>query len=251
MKSGLNSHSGSTMIALYFLIGWVLTSTAQAEEFKFESGVNKVKLVELYTSQGCSSCPPAENWLGQFKNDPRLWKEIIPIAFHVTYWDYLGWRDPFGVEQFNQRQVAYRQEGLIRSVYTPGLVVDGSEWRGWFRDKSLPLKGESAGNLKVHLNGHSLKASYSSPGNGKALQLNIALLGIDMNTHIKAGENSGVKLAQDFVVLYFKQLTTDDTQWQTELPTPKIIPGRLALAAWVTPIQSQAPEQATGGWINF
>ena len=59
----------------------------------FESGVTRTTLLELFTSEGCSSCPPAEKWLSQLKSNPDLWKKIVPIAFHVDYWDHLGWRD--------------------------------------------------------------------------------------------------------------------------------------------------------------
>jgi len=238
-------------LSLWVMMGLTVTAGIQAADYRFESGSKKVKLVELYTSQGCSSCPPAENWLGRFKNDPRIWKEIVPVAFHVTYWDYLGWSDPFGVDGFNQRQLAYKQEGLLRSVYTPGLVVDGTEWRGWFRGKTISPEADTTGNLVVQLKDRSLAATYSSPDSKTPLQLNIALLGIDMNTHIKAGENSGKKLPQNFVALYFMQFTSESAEWRIELPTPNINPERLALAAWITHKPSQSPLQATGGWVNF
>jgi hypothetical protein len=61
----------------------------------FESGELRVNLLEMYSSQGCSSCPPAERWLNQFTADPDLWKRFIPVVFHVDYWDDIGWKDPF------------------------------------------------------------------------------------------------------------------------------------------------------------
>jgi len=73
----------------------IATLTAQAADRVFETGPQKTHLIELFTSQGCSSCPPAEAWLSKLKNEPGLWKNFVPLAFHVDYWDRLGWRDPF------------------------------------------------------------------------------------------------------------------------------------------------------------
>ena len=70
---------------------------ASAASLQASSGEKRVTLVELYTSEGCSSCPPAEAWMNQLQDDPRLWREIVPVAFHVDYWDYIGWPDRFAV----------------------------------------------------------------------------------------------------------------------------------------------------------
>lgn len=72
------------------------TTQLAAAGLELTSGKQQTTLVELYTSQGCSSCPPAERWLSSLQNDPRLWKELIPVAFHVDYWNYLGWNDQIG-----------------------------------------------------------------------------------------------------------------------------------------------------------
>src|SRR5215467_12960255 len=89
------------------LLLWSAVESLGAERIKFQSGTNRAALVELYTSEGCSSCPPAEEWLSQLKIDPRLWMDFVPVAFHVDYWVYLGWRDPFGTGSFSERQRAY------------------------------------------------------------------------------------------------------------------------------------------------
>ena len=75
-----------------WLVAFLTLVSAHAET-ALQSGPQKVSLLELYTSEGCSSCPPAESWLGQLTTDGRLWKEIVPVAFHVDYWDDLGWKD--------------------------------------------------------------------------------------------------------------------------------------------------------------
>src|SRR5436309_15974793 len=78
--------------------------TSQAADRVFESGPQKVRLIELFTSEGCSSCPPAEAWLSKLKSDPRLWKDFVPLAFHVDYWDHLGWRDPFASKEWTRSE---------------------------------------------------------------------------------------------------------------------------------------------------
>src|SRR6266581_8918944 len=66
-----------------------------AASFEFHSGETRTSFLELYTSEGCSSCPSAEAWLSRLKESSRLWKDLVPVAFHVDSWDYLGWKDPF------------------------------------------------------------------------------------------------------------------------------------------------------------
>src|SRR5258705_5915226 len=86
----------------------VLSATvAQGALFERESEATQTSLIELYTSEGCSSCPPAEEWLGQLGKHPRLWRDFVPVAFHVDYWDGLGWPDRFARKQFTERQYAY------------------------------------------------------------------------------------------------------------------------------------------------
>ena len=69
-----------------------------------KSPAEQVGLLELYTSEGCSSCPPADRWLSKLKGEPKLWRNIIPLAFHVDYWDYIGWEDRFASPAYTARQ---------------------------------------------------------------------------------------------------------------------------------------------------
>src|ERR1043166_2112982 len=105
--------------------------SATAATTTFESGDTQTALVELFTSEGCSSCPPAEKWLSAFKSNPDLWKKTVPVAFHVDYWDHLGWTDRFAKPEFTVRQQRYAAGFGGDSVYTPGFVINGKEWRGW------------------------------------------------------------------------------------------------------------------------
>src|SRR5712691_2100571 len=121
------------MKTLLFGVGLSLgiSAVAFAAETRFESGAQQTALIELFTSEGCSSCPPAETWLGRLKTDPGLWKKFVPVAFHVDYWDRLGWRDRFASKQFTERQSRYAAKWQTESVYTPAVVLNGSERRNW------------------------------------------------------------------------------------------------------------------------
>lgn len=102
-------------------------------------------LVELYTSQGCSSCPPADEFMAQLVNDP----DVIALSLHVDYWDYIGWEDTFGNPQFTNRQKAYAKAAGSRMIYTPQMIVDGVDRV----EGNDPLKvGES---IRRHLPGPS------------------------------------------------------------------------------------------------
>src|SRR5258708_14097471 len=84
-------------------------------------------VVELFTSQGCNSCPPADAMLGAIAHAASLRGRAIPLAFHVAYWDHLGWRDPFSSKSWTQRQMAYVKQMTLSSASTPQLVVAGQK----------------------------------------------------------------------------------------------------------------------------
>src|SRR5580693_7997010 len=96
-------------------------ANAETNSLSFQSSNKQTSLLELYTSEGCSSCPPAETWLSRLKASPGLWGDFVPVAFHVDYWDYLGWRDPWAKSEFSNRQRAYAARWHSQSVYTPGF----------------------------------------------------------------------------------------------------------------------------------
>lgn len=227
------------------------SSAATTHTVSFSSGPTKVNLLELYTSEGCSSCPAADRWLSDLQESPGLWRRIIPLAFHVDYWNYLGWKDMFAKPDYGKRQYRYQRTGNIKAVYTPGFVVNGKEWRSWFSRGALPDTHEQAGELQVTLDDRTIKARYLRPDlTGQPLKLNIALLGFDLKSEIKAGENRGKALTHDFVVLAHQQQVSGAGNWQLSLAEPHQPSSRMALAAWVTKVDNQAPLQATGGWLH-
>jgi hypothetical protein len=222
----------------------------------FESGETQNSLIELFTSEGCSSCPPAEKWLSALKSSQDLWKKTVPVVFHVDYWDHLGWRDRFAKPEFTSRQQRYAAAWGGDSVYTPGFVVNGREWRDWFSGNALPASSKKVGRLRVTLSddgkvGATFVVESTQP---RALALNVALLGNDLESDVKRGENSGRKLHHDFVVLQLAKsnMVASAGSWSGSLSLPKEggDDKPSALAAWVAVGEIDPPIQATGGWLQ-
>ncbi len=131
----------------------------RAAEVKFQSGPARTHLLELFTSEGCSSCPPAEKWLSELRGNSRLWKQFVPLAFHVDYWDRLGWTDRFANKVFTARQQAYSAAWRSGTVYTPAFVLDGREWQDRAVEK-LTRNDETAGALNVEVRDGKATATY-------------------------------------------------------------------------------------------
>jgi len=248
------------MIKLTVFIGLiaavVIANHAAAASLTISSQEWRTTLIELYTSEGCSSCPPAERWLSRIQDDPRLWKQIVPLAFHVDYWNYLGWRDRFADARFSQRQDAYQQHDYLRTVYTPGVMKNGREWRGWsYGDIPKSTHEDQAGILKATIEDEKASAQFIPVHRGQSrLMLNVALLGSHLSTRVAAGENAGKILRHDFVVLNFQQFTqaSQDGQFRWKLPGLLKSARRdtSAIALWITAVDDPTPLQAAGGWIK-
>jgi hypothetical protein len=233
------------------------TEAVLASELHFESTVDQTSLLELYTSEGCSSCPPAESWLSRLRDSPALWKDFVPMAFHVDYWDYLGWRDPWSSSDYSARQRAYSQIWRAETIYTPGFVVDGKEWRTWSQARIPPRSALRPGVLIVttrDTNHWQVTFGPDVRPNSSYL-INAALLASGLGTDVKAGENRGRHLTHDFVVLEVHTaaltLRGDSVSSSIQIdPRRTKQGGRLAAAFWVNESSSPAPLQATGGWLE-
>jgi hypothetical protein len=231
-------------------------SSAFAEPLVFESAETPANLIELFSSEGCSSCPPAEAWISALKARPDLWKTIVPVVYHVDYWDNLGWPDRFASRAFTERQRRYAATRRIDSVYTPCFVVDGREWRGWFDREPLPSsRSANVGKLRVTLRDHAHLDIVFTPAGvvPKSAQVEVALLGGDLASNVRSGENSGRHLLHDFVVLHLATaaLTVERNRLTASLSLPeKTVATPNALAAWITVGDDRPPIQATGGWLK-
>ncbi len=92
---------------------------------------NRVVLLELYTSEGCSSCPPADQFLSSLESAGVSTEQLIPVAFHVTYWDYICWKDRFANPRFDKRQRELARKNELSTVYTPQFVLSGGDYRAY------------------------------------------------------------------------------------------------------------------------
>jgi len=188
-----------------------------AAECSAKSGAQIVQLLELYTSEGCSSCPPADKWLSGLKLDTSNAdsQKVVPLAFHVDYWDYIGWKDRFAKADFSERQrktAAFAGAGF---VYTPQFVLNGRDFRS-ANDSRLnqainnSQKQTARANLSLNTvtqaNGETTlqaTATAVNPADIKNAQVFIAIYENKLVSLIKAGENNGRELKHDYVVRAF------------------------------------------------
>ena len=180
-----------------------------------ESPAHTVALVELYTSEGCSSCPPADRWLstlpGGLGGD-----RLVALALHVDYWDYIGWQDPYAQARFTTRQRRLGQLSGSRSIYTPEVFVGMRELRGWHNGSTFARRVQAvevsfdhssleaiALGMRVAEGGEvEIEARFTLPAgqSAAALQGVLVLYEDKLVSEVRRGENAGVSLRHDRVV---------------------------------------------------
>ena len=234
-------------VILYIL----LVIPAYSYTLNFESGTEKKTLIELYTSEGCSSCPPAEKFLNSLKHKNELWNKWVPVAFHVDYWDYIGWKDKYANKEFGYRQSRYASLQRASTVYTPAFMVNGSSWRRGIFGGALPESNSSVGNLSVFIHDSAITANYKPLKKHRLpLKLNVAILGMELSSHIERGENEGRTAEHEFVVVGFDSENSYDLNWKMKLPSlhfSKV--KKYALAVWVSEVNNPTPIQVVGGLL--
>lgn len=119
------------------MAGSLLFSAPAATSCRAQSGPGQAALVELYTSEGCSSCPPADRWLADLAAEPSLRGKVVPLALHVDYWDDLGWRDRFAQPDFSARQRALTAAQGSKTVFTPQVMINGRTTLDWGDDAAF------------------------------------------------------------------------------------------------------------------
>lgn len=185
------------------------------------------RVIELYTAEGCSSCPPADRWLSSLKSR----RDVLPLAFHVTYWDRLGWADRYGLAAADARQQGWARAWRSPQVYTPQLLLDGRDWRDWrdwsdWRDSSNSSSGNSnsgssataaarlpprapasvAPVLTLTRDGETVTARVEPLAAITRLQAFWAVVEDGHGSAVTAGENRGATLRHDHVVRQFTAL---------------------------------------------
>jgi hypothetical protein len=170
-------------------------------------------VVELFTSQGCSSCPPADALLGELAQRP----DVVALAFHVDYWDYIGWKDPYASRAFTQRQRDYAQALRLHMVYTPQMVVDGrTDVVGSYRREVEAAIANAAQRSKLTVTiesdgqgGHRavIPAAAGEPAGGAA-GIWLAVFDGRQETRVTRGENGGRTLAEYNIVREWRRIGT-------------------------------------------
>jgi hypothetical protein len=180
-------------------VATVCAAAAPASTCSAQSGATVPVVVELYTSEGCSSCPPADRWLTGLKGRDG----VVALAFHVDYWDSLGWKDRFAQAQFTQRQNATQHTSGARFAYTPQVILDSRDAPNWPTYSPSSLQGKAVATVALKLDHDATGLALTvSPGSGAPAKLSgyVAVVDDGMQTHVGAGENRGETLRQDGVV---------------------------------------------------
>ncbi|MFK7825149.1 MAG: DUF1223 domain-containing protein [Oligoflexales bacterium] len=237
--------------------GFALSSThIYAKSKVLKSKKDVPHLLELFTSEGCSSCPPADDWYVDLKKHGKAFIDYIPVAYHVDYWNYIGWTDVFSSPRLSNLQRSYARIWKSSTVATPSIVLNGKLWRGW-RSNSLPpkVKIDGQGKLSVHLDGDGNgKVVFKGLKTGMVLKAHIAVLGLGIKRHIKAGENAGRTLKHEFVALSHQTIPlvakqkkySKNFSYQLKSPSPL---KAYAIAIWIREAGSLKPLQAVGSYL--
>jgi hypothetical protein len=171
---------------------------ASGGQCQTQTGSTVTPVIELYTSEGCSSCPPADQWLSSLKG-----KAVTAQAFHVGYWDYIGWTDRFATAANAERQRQLAVLNHLSGLYTPQLVKNGHDWRGWFgSDQSLADTTPAKTSITLQRNGaeDNFSARVSPADEKSTWGAYWSVTENGHNSRVKAGENAGEYLQHDFVV---------------------------------------------------
>ena len=205
-------------MSLLALASITAVGTARADGVCSASSTKAIApVVELYTSEGCNSCPPADRWLSKLKADPS----VVALAFHVDYWDRLGWKDRFASATFTDRQARQQTSNGARFSYTPQVVVDGRDRTDW-PSVSLPSTPRASAPVDVTLTheGERFSATVvAQPGAPRKLAAYWAVTEQGHVSAVKAGENEGVTLHHDFVVRDYQPVA----EWSTASGTTETL----------------------------
>ncbi|MBE2260417.1 MAG: DUF1223 domain-containing protein [Candidatus Accumulibacter sp.] len=228
-----------------------------------QSPAHRVALVELYTSEGCSSCPPADRWLGELAQRFSD-QQLVALSLHVDYWDYIGWRDRFAQPQFTQRQRWLTQLAAASTIYTPEVFAGMKEYRGWQQPAlfaarieainrlpaaaEIALQMQPAGDAAVDLEARfALREGAGSRATAEAI---VVVYENQLRSEVRAGENRGANLQHERVVRFWStpialNTANGQTVWRQTLKLPADWQrGKLGLAAFVQDRQAGEVLQA-------
>lgn len=195
-----------------FAFGLILAYPAAGAQCSLQSGARTAVLVELYTSQGCDSCPPADRWLSSLQSKGYTLDKVVPLALHLDYWDYIGWKDPYAKREFATRQRRLAELKRAKIVYTPQVLLQGRDFRHWdsgeFASAVEKLNRQSPrATIGLVLNAMgkagadvTVTAELLSAAERKDAALYLAAFENKLTSQVAAGENKGRTLPHDYVV---------------------------------------------------
>lgn len=200
-------------------------------------------VIELFTSQGCSSCPPADKLLKEIKD--TYGDDVITLSYHVDYWDYIGWKDPFATQAFTQKQYGYAEKFRSRSVYTPQAVINGrTHYTG--SDKSsiyrvLTSKNTHALPIDISLTNvekgnTAIAVDYTISDTDAANELTFVITINEKVTQVKRGENRNKTLKNSHIVVAEQTIRRYNSKGQITLQIPSWVQNndQLSIVAYAT-----------------
>ena len=215
-----------TIVLTLFIIPLVL-SIAINDNATSGENPNKVVL-ELFTSQGCSSCPPADKLLKLVRSD-----NVIVLSYHIDYWNYIGWKDPFSKASFTQKQHKYAEKFFSSSIYTPQVVVNGREHfvgsdASKLKDKIATYsKGTSKASISISnstINDGFVNFSYAFDGDVlNTTSMRVVLLIDERITSVKRGENKNKTLTNNNIVIAEQQFKLKKKSGKGAIKIPQIV----------------------------
>jgi hypothetical protein len=232
------------------LVALIAPICAEAAACSARSGPQTAALVELYTSERCDSCPPADRWLSSLGERSDAPQKLVPLSLHVDYGDYIGWKDPYARREFYARQRKLTQLQRNAFVYTPQVMLQGQDFRQWrtpafdqavSRINARPAKARLAleiAALKPDVISVRAEAELADRSQGQDTALYLASYEDKLASRVTAGQNRGQTRAHDYVVLEwqgpFGFISGRSIAGQRELPLlPKAIPGNSGVVAFV------------------
>jgi hypothetical protein len=203
----------SKPLSVALMLSLAPVSAAHAASCETHSAASRTQLIELYTSEGCSSCPPADKWLSALVPKVVAAEEVVPLAFHVDYWDRLGWRDRFADPAYTARQYAGAKVSGSGFVFTPQVVLAGRNYAAWGNgsslqrdvrlaraavpDASITLRQQAVAAGKIEF---EVQARLRQGAGANEVRIYAALFQNGLVSEVGRGENSGSRLHHDYVV---------------------------------------------------
>jgi hypothetical protein len=230
-------------LAIIFLITLVSFKGIQAQSDTKSLGASPV-IVELYTSEGCSSCPPADEAMIELQAEYRkLQQPVYFIAFHVDYWNYLGWKDPFSSASYTARQREYGRYFSLNSIYTPQTIINGKlelvgskkEQIRKYIDKELTKSAVVSLIILPQLseNATSIIIKYTVDGNATGAEIHFMLIEKLATTNVRAGENAGSRLDHINIVKQWQHTSCKASGTYEFKLDEKLDPSKFKLVAFI------------------